>query len=745
MDDIHVVQGQVEQIVYQAGDSSYAIAQFCVAENQDRIKIVGNFAQLQTGQTLELQGIWKTHPKYGKQFQVTQYQECLPTSSEGLVAYLASGLFEGIGKAIAKRIVEQFGDQTLEILDHAGDRLGEVPGLSPKRIQKIKESWKEQHAARQSLIFLQGHGLTLKESIRVWETFTAQTIDTVRKNPYALTDIERIGFITADRIAGSLGFTAESEFRYQSALFYALEQAMQNEGHCCLPLQKLIEKAAKLLPQPNHRPNLEQLRTLIQQLVQTQQLRRHLGAGPLQGEELIYLPAPWAAETGVAERLKSLRSQRITLDRAKAQKNIDAYCQKHKITLAEEQQAAVHLALASGVAVLVGQPGTGKTFTLQVLVSLWADMGKQVALASPTGRAAQRLSEMTGAEAKTLHRLLEFNPTSLEFERNADTPLKAEVVIVDETSMLDIFLAQALLSAIPPNAQLLLVGDPDQLPSVSAGQVLQDILDSAQIPIARLTEIFRQAQSSAIVTNAHLIHHGQMPILSPFLPAAMATPASNCLWLRAETPTQTVQALAALVTEGLPQLGYSPATVQVLVPMRKGDAGTVKLNRVLQDLLNPASPDKFQMERGEIILRVGDRVIQQLNNYTEDIFNGDIGVITAIDASASKVTVQFPEKSIVYNPQTLNDMTHGFSLTVHKSQGSEYPVVIFVLLTDHYPMLRRNLLYTGLTRARQLAIFVGSERAISTAIRIRDSQRYTQLSHHMAASIAAITSASSST
>ncbi len=727
-----VLQGQVEQIVYQSGD--YAIAQFSLAENQERIKIVGNFAQLQTGQTLELQGSWITHPKYGKQFRVVQYHECLPTSTAGLQEYLASGLFKGIGKATAQRIVEQFGDQTLDVLDHDMDRLQEVPRLTPKLIEQIKTSWREQHAARQSLIFLQGHGLTLKESIRVWQAFDAHTVDTVRNNPYILTDVDRIGFLTADRIARALGFTAESEFRYQSALFYTLEQAMHSDGHCCLPSKQLIEKAAKLLPQPNHRPNMEQLRNLIQQLVQAKELVRQVGRDRLQDQDLIYLPATFEAETHLAKRLKQLCAQKISLDTAKAQKNSDRYCKKHQLTLSAEQQAAVQLALQSGVAVLVGQPGTGKTFTLQVLVALWSDMGKTIALASPTGRAAQRLSEMTGADAKTLHRLLEFNSNSLDFERNEETPLKADVVIVDETSMLDVFLANALLKAIPPQAQLLLVGDPDQLPSVGAGQVLQDILDSAQVPVARLTEIFRQAQSSAIVTNAHLIHQGQMPVLqslTPLPPGAAATLPSDCLWMAAETPEQAVESLTRLVTQWLPQLGHAPDAVQVLVPMRKGEAGTVYLNRVLQALLNPPGDRKPQMERGETVLRVGDRVIQQVNNYNEDIFNGDIGVITNVDTSAAKVTVQFPEKSIIYTPETLNDMTHGFSLTVHKSQGSEYPVVIFVLLNSHYPMLRRNLFYTGLTRARQLAILIGSERAIATAIRTQDSQRYTQFGSYL--------------
>jgi exodeoxyribonuclease V alpha subunit len=735
MTSIASLDGTVDQVIYQVAETGYAIAQFQSPSHKSAIKIVGHFAQIQAGQNLTIEGHWTTHPKYGEQFQVVKYSEQLPTDSNALEQYLASGLFKGIGKTTAKRIVAHFGDRTIDILDQDIDRLQEIDRFSAKKIKQIRESWHEQHAARQTLIFLQSHGLSISEAIRTWKAYESRTIELVQKNPYILTTIDRIGFLTADQVARSLGYTLDSEFRYESALFYTLGQ-VANQGHCCLPLKQLIEQTAKLLPQPNHRPNMVQLRSQVEALVRSQRLVQQVGKGHLDQQDLIYRPEFFQAETHLAQLLlsfiRTIEPPASTAKGSKKKASFEAlsatYCRAEKIDLSVEQQQAIALALSSGISILVGAPGTGKTFTLKVLVALWRSQGKTVALASPTGRAAQRLSEVTGETAQTIHRLLEFNSFTYEFERNEERRLEADVIVIDETSMLDLFLAYALLKAIPDQAQLIFVGDPDQLPSVGAGRILQDLIDSDKIPLTRLIQIFRQAQASQIVTNAHSINKGQSPSLEPL----SDQPSTDCLWLEANTPDQAIQALERLTCFWLPQQHISLDRVQVLVPMRKGEAGTVKLNRLLQQLFNPSSPRKLEWQRGETTFRVGDRIIQLVNNYTEDIFNGDLGVITDIQASDKKVTVSFPQRNVTYGSEKLDDMTHGFSLTVHKSQGSEYSVVIFILLNQHYPMLQRNLLYTGLTRAKQLAILVGTKQAIATAVKqSREQQRFTQLKAYL--------------
>jgi exodeoxyribonuclease V alpha subunit len=720
-----IVEGVVERLTYHSAESGYTVARFKPPRASELITIVGTFPNIQPGQTLQLEGFWREHPKYGSQFQVSQYRETKPATLTGIEKYLGSGLIKGVGTATAKRIVAHFGLDTLDVIENHSDRLSEVPGISPKRILAIQEAWESQKSIKEVMLFLQGHGVSTTYAVKIYKQYGDESIATVSNNPYQLAnDIYGIGFVTADAIARNLGFQPNSEFRYRSGILHVLTEAA-DDGHCFLPQPELVELAAKRLILPDHQPNPAYIQALTIQMATDGQLVLEKNAD----EILCYAPPSYGAEYKLAERMLLLLSEPLTVDMPRVQKWIDRYIEKTGLQLSTQQRQAVEIAASQRVLVLTGGPGTGKTASTRIIVALWKAMGKTVALASPTGRAAQRLSEMTRQEAKTVHRLLEFDPSQLQFKRNADYPIEAQAIIVDEASMLDLFLAHSLLKAVPIDAQLLLVGDIDQLPSVGPGSVLADFIKSGKIPVVRLTEVFRQAQASQIVSNAHRINHGEFPQLE----SVSDHPQSDCLWLTAPQAPQGVQAIQDLIGVLIPKLGFNPARdVQVLCPMTRGDVGTRNLNQVLQQLINPPAITKPEIVRGSVTLRVGDRIIQKVNDYHRDVFNGDLGVITDIDPEERSAAVSFTDRHVVYDAADLNEIALAFAVTIHKSQGSEYPVVILPLYMQHYLMLSRNLIYTGLTRAKQLAVVVGPEKAIALAVhQVKDQQRYTRLAQRL--------------
>ncbi|MDZ7959162.1 MAG: ATP-dependent RecD-like DNA helicase [Aulosira sp. DedQUE10] len=720
------ITGVVERLTFNSEESGYTVARLVRPGTKDLTTITGSFANIQPGQTLQLTGFWRDHPQYGPQFQVVNYKETKPATLTGIEKYLGSGLIKGVGPVTAKRIVAHFGEETLDIIEHQIERLIEVQGIAKKRIKLIKNAWETQKAIKEVMVFLQGHGVSTTYAVKIYKQYGDQAIAKVTENPYQLaTDIYGIGFLTADKIARNIGIAPDSEFRYCAGIIHALSEAAE-DGHCYLPQPELIECVIKLLTTDEHQPTESSIAQIIKDMALLDDLIREKA----EEKTLCYKPTYFHTEQNLAQLISRRLSQPVAQDIPRVRAWLKRFTSSHKIQLSEQQQEAVEIAAYSPVMILTGGPGVGKTFTTHTIVSLWKAMGKSIALAAPTGRAAQRLSEMTGLEAKTIHRLLEFDPKTMGFKCDNHNPLPHTAIIADEASMLDLFLAYSLVNAVAAGAQLLLVGDIDQLPSVGPGQVLADLINSSRVPVVRLTQVFRQAQQSAIITAAHQINRGQYPTIEPI----SDNPVSDCLWHGGGfEPEHGVQAICELITDLIGRLGFNPATdVQVLCPMTRGLVGTRNLNTVLQKLINPPSPDKVEINRGGMTLRVGDRIIQQMNDYNREVFNGDLGIITAIDTEEQEVAVQYGDRSVVYDYADLNEISLAFATTIHKSQGSEYPVVILPLYMQHYMMLSRNLFYTGLTRAKKLAIVIGSKKVISLAVRSTDDkERHTRLEQRL--------------
>jgi exodeoxyribonuclease V alpha subunit len=719
------LQGVVERLTYHSEESGYTVARLKAPRSRELVTIVGNFANIQAGQTLHLSGIWREHPKFGEQFQVKTYRETKPATLTGIEKYLGSGLIKGVGPVTAKRIVAHFGLETLDIIENHIERLVEVPGIAQKRIKMIQVTWEAQKAIKEVMLFLQGHGVSTTYAVKIYKQYGDDAITVVTQNPYRLAaDIFGIGFVTADAIARSIGIEPHSEYRYRSCLLHVLAEASE-EGHCFLPQSELIARTTQRLTLKEHQPKPDQIEFCIHSMIHDAELIGEKGIAPYANENLYYAPPFFQAEHRLAQRLRQLLLTPVDVDIERVRRWIERFVAQTGMLLSDQQRQAVEMAASHRILILTGGPGTGKTFTTRTIVALWKAMGKNIALASPTGRAAQRLAEMTGREAKTIHRLLEFDPKTMQFKRDLDNPILADAIVIDESSMMDLFLGYSLVKAIAFNAQLLLVGDIDQLPSVGPGNVLRDLIASGAIPVVQLTEVFRQAATSQIVSNAHRINQGQFPQLE----RVSQYPQSDCLWLAATDPEQGVQAIRELIGDLIPALGFNPAQdVQVLCPMLRGGVGSRNLNLVLQELINPAQPSRKELVRGSFMLREGDRVIQLVNDYNREVFNGDLGVVEAIDLEEQEVTIRFDQRSATYDLADLNELSLAWAVTIHKSQGSEYPVVILPLFMQHYPMLNRNLIYTGLTRARQLSIIVGPQNAIGLAVRqMKDRARYTLL------------------
>lgn len=726
-----LLTGIIERITFHSEDSGYTVARLQVPKFKDLVTITGNFANIQAGQTLQLKGFWKEHPQYGQQFQVIFFQETKPATLTGLEKYLGSGLIKGMGPVTARRIVAYFGLETLEIIEKEIDRLIEVEGIGKKRVRMIQKAWATQQSIKEVMVFLQGHGVSTVYAVKIFKQYGDQAIATVIDNPYKLAeDIFGIGFITADKIARNVGVSPWSKYRYKSGILHILAEAAE-DGHCFLPKPELVNLSLPLLSFEGHQAEEESIQSIINSMEETKELFIEKGEG---GMPLCFSPTFYHTEVNLANLILRRLSSPIPIDEERVRNWIERYTQSKKIQLSPQQTKAVEMAASAKILILTGGPGTGKTLTTKVITALWKAMEKSVALAAPTGRAAQRMTEVTGLEAKTIHRLLEFDPKRMGFKRGPDNLLPYDAIVADETSMLDLFLAHSLLKAIALDSIIVLVGDTDQLPSVGPGKVLKDLMDSGRVPVVRLNQVFRQAATSAIIKAAHQINKGQYPELEPMSPH----PKTDCLWHNGGTePEHGVQAIGEILQDLIPKWGFNPSTdVQVLSPMIRGVIGTRNLNQVLQGLLNPPSPDKQEITRGGTIYRVGDRIIQLRNDYNRDIYNGDLGIIQEIDPTEQELIIKFDERFIKYDYADLNELSLAFCVSIHKAQGSEYPVVIMPIYMQHYIMLNRNLIYTGLTRAKKLAILIGSNKAISIAVNQKhELERYTRLSERLIAGL----------
>ncbi|MFJ5935813.1 ATP-dependent RecD-like DNA helicase [Streptomyces sp. NPDC093071] len=726
-----VVEGVLERITYANEETGYTVARVDTGRGAgDLLTVVGALLGAQPGESLRMEGRWGSHPQYGKQFTVENYTTVLPATIQGIRRYLGSGLIKGIGPVFADRITQHFGLDTLDILEEAPGRLIEVPGLGPKRTRNITAAWEEQKAIKEVMVFLQEVGVSTSIAVRIYKQYGDASISVVKNQPYRLAaDVWGIGFLTADRIAQAVGIPHDSPDRVKAGLQYALSQS-SDQGHCFLPEERLIADSVKLL-QVDTGLVIECLGELAED---PEGVVRETVPGP-EGTPVtaVYLIPFHRAELSLAGQLRRLL--RAEEDRMPAfrdvpwDKALAWLATRTGASLAPEQEEAVRLALTRKVAVLTGGPGCGKSFTVRSIVELARAKKAKVVLAAPTGRAAKRLAELTGAEASTVHRLLELKPGG-DAAYDRDRPLDADLVVVDEASMLDLLLANKLVKAVAPGAHLLLVGDVDQLPSVGAGEVLGDLLaPGSPVPAVRLTRIFRQAQQSGVVTNAHRINAGTPP----------RTDGLPDFFLFAEEETEDAARVAVEVAaRRIPaRFGLDPRRdVQVLAPMHRGPAGAGALNGLLQQAITPARPDLPEKRFGGRVFRVGDKVTQIRNNYDKGangVFNGTVGVVTALDPVEQRLTVRTDEdEEVPYDFDELDELAHAYAVTIHRSQGSEYPAVVIPVTMSAWMMLQRNLLYTAVTRARKLVVLVGSRRAIAQAVRtVSAGRRFTALAHRL--------------
>ena len=716
----------IEEVVFRNEDNGFTVLQ--VKIGRERTMAVGTLPMVASGEQVLLSGTWRDHPQYGKQLQISACELIRPSTLTGIERYLASGLIRGIGPATAKVLVKKFGLDTLDILQYAPARLTEIPGIGPKRAQMIAESFREQQEMREAMVFLQSYGIAPSLSMRIFKVYGDQAQTVIRENPYRLVeDIPGLGFKTADGIAMSLGFAPESPYRLQAGLHHALQAASAGDGHCFLPKDLLLRQAMRLLRAPEELL----LHALEEQLFAQKLMTRSQGGGVA-----VYLPEHLKAEGETARRLRELLAGAPKGDPKAAEERIARFEAREGISFSPSQREAALNAVHHGLSVITGGPGTGKTTIINCILHLLRGAG-DVALAAPTGRAAKRMTEATGYEAKTIHRLLEYGGDEGFFQRDQDNPLEAETLIVDEMSMVDIFLMRSLLRALTPGVRLILVGDADQLPSVGPGNVLRDILESGMIPTTKLTDIFRQYEQSMIVVNAHRINHGQMPRLNE--------KGSDFFLERQPGHEEAAQVLTDLCAKRLPEyLKVDPLRqIQVLSPTKKGPCGVWALNALLQERLNPAGPGKREFRHGETIFREGDKVMQTRNDYqlewtrgqeeSEGVFNGDMGMIESVDTEERCLTVRFDDdRQALYEDSALDDLDLAYCISVHKSQGSEFPVVLLPVVGGPPMLLTRNLFYTAVTRARRMVVLVGREEAVAAMVNNHTiAMRYSALAERM--------------
>ncbi|MGH7275300.1 MAG: SF1B family DNA helicase RecD2 [Nitrospiria bacterium] len=700
------LEGSLERITYLNEENGYVIARLEVPGKRDLVTIVGNLGSISPGETLRLHGQWTLHKKYGEQFQVERYETLMPATLSGVERYLGSGLIKGIGPVYANRIVDAFGLETFRVIDEQPARLREVEGIGEIRLGKITQAWQEQKEIREVMIFLQSHGVSATFGIKIFKVYKDQAIAILRGNPYQLAqDIEGIGFKTADRIAQSLGVAKDSPARIESGVLYILGKWV-DAGHVYVPSVHLAKEAQELL---------ESDETIVDQALHNLREKERIVILEIPEEHYlaIYLIPLSIAEQNVAKRLTELAYAQhfpITIDPERALTWVE---QVNRLRLAPQQRQAIKMALTEKLLIITGGPGTGKTTILKCLIEILEKKGVKILLAAPTGRAAKRMEEATARQAKTIHRLLEFSPKGGGFQRNQERPLQADLIILDEASMIDLLLMNHLLKAVPLQATLLLVGDIDQLPSVGPGQVLRDIIDAGVVPVIRLTDVFRQGEESLIPLNAHKINEGLLPTLKA---PELGTHCDFYFW-ECSDPEEMMEQVKKLVSDRIPQTFHIDPVedIQVLSPMHKGNLGVSILNQELQALLNPVGGK--EVTRVGRLFRVRDKVMQLKNNYEKEVYNGDVGRILGIDSEEQEVKVNFEGRIVSYEFHELDELSLAYAVTVHKSQGSEYPAVILLLHTSHYTMLQRNLLYTAITRARKLLILIGTKKALAVAVK----------------------------
>ena len=708
------VNGLIERVTFHSPESGFCVLRIKVKGQRDLTTVVGNAQSVSPGEHIEAIGVWINNIDHGLQFQANQLKTIAPTTLEGMEKYLGSGMVKGIGPHFAKKLVKAFGLEVFDIIEEQPEKLQTLEGIGKKRTATITNAWHDQKVVREIMVFLQSHGVGTARAVRIYKSYGEQAIEKVTANPYRLAlDIHGIGFASADKIALNLNIPKDSVIRAQAGLRHTLQE-LSNEGHCASLKQNLIFKAKKLLEIPES--TLEQ--AIIDELQEENIIQE-----TIDNNHYIFLAPLHKAEIGVANHLARLGSTDKPWPKINISQAIAAVEKKTKIQLAPSQQQAVAKTLTNKLSVITGGPGVGKTTIVNTILKILLTHGISVKLAAPTGRAAKRMTQATGLEAITIHRLLEFDPSLFGFKKNQDNPLSTKFLVIDEVSMVDIVLMNQLLKAIPTNCSLLLVGDVDQLPSVGPGSVLANIIDSKQIAISKLTEIFRQAATSQIITNAHKINAGKLPNL-----INNNDTKTDFYFINGEDPEAIYQKLLFLVGERIPKsFNLNPITdIQVLAPMNRGGLGARSLNIELQKLLNPDSHPK--VTRYGWTFAPNDKVIQTTNNYDKEIFNGDIGTITAIDTEGSEVTINFDDKIAKYDFNELDEISLAYATSIHKSQGSEYPAIVIPLAMQHYNLLERNLLYTAVTRGKKLVVIIGQKKALSIAVgSVKSVKRITRL------------------
>lgn len=712
------LDGQIERVVFRNEENGYAVLRVKVRGHKDLVTVVGTVSSANPGEWLAADGQWVSDASYGQQFKAASMRISQPDTIAGIKKFLGSGMIRGIGKEYADRLVQAFGRDVFNVIEHSSAKLLKVEGIGPGRRAAIRAAWEEQKGIREIMSFLFSHGVSTARAFRIHKTYGERAIEFIQRDPYCLArDIHGIGFLIADGIARKLGISKESELRARAGIEYVLQE-LTTKGHCAAPRGDLQSRAAEILEIPP-----EQISASIDWLINSKRL---IQDEDRQGRTLVYLPKLYFAEWSFAKKLTELNYGRHPCPAIDIEKALDWVQKKTKIQLSENQCEALRIAVQAKVMVITGGPGVGKTTLVNSIIQVLQAKKLTIALCAPTGRAAKRLSETTGLEAKTIHRLLQYNPGTGGFRHNEETPLEGDVFIIDESSMIDQVLAYQLLQAIPQRAAVIFVGDADQLPSVGPGRVLRDIISSGVVPVVALTEIFRQAAESRIVTGAHRINHGQLP---EFPEEGDKT--SDLYFIEAEEAQKAISVICKMVSESIPQrLGFNPIEqVQILTPMQKGELGARNLNQVMQALLNPHGRE---VERFGVLFREGDRVMQTVNNYDKEVFNGDLGRIVAIDEEQREVVVKIDDCRVKYEFCELDELVHAYAITIHKSQGSEYPCVVLPVHTQHFVMLQRSLLYTAVTRAKKFAVLVGTRKAMGMAVSHADArERVTTLKERL--------------
>ncbi len=707
------LEGAVERVTFHSEESGFFVIRVKCKGQRDLVTMTGSTPSITAGEYVETMGIWFNDARHGVQFKVQQIKTVTPTTIEGIEKYLGSGMVKGIGPHFAKRLVKAFGEQVFDIIEETPDRLMELEGIGKKRREKITSAWSEQKVVREIMVFLQSHGVGTARAVRIYKTYGDQAVAKVQENPYRLAlDIHGIGFKTADQLAMQLGIDRVSLIRAQAGVRDVLQE-FSGEGHCAQFFQKLVDSSVKLLEIPEE---------TIKDAIQAEVNEGRLTPETINEEPCLFLTPLHRAELGVANHVKRLLKGKSAWSDVDLEKAIPWVEKKNAIQLSASQKDAVEQAVRKKFCIITGGPGVGKTTVVNSILKVIVAKRAHVTLCAPTGRAAKRLSESTGQEATTIHRLLEFDPSQFDFKKNAENPLETDLLVVDESSMVDVVLMNQLLRAVPDNAAVLLVGDVDQLPSVGPGAVLSDLIESGKVPVARLTEIFRQAATSKIITGAHAINRGQAPRQSK------KGEETDFFYMTGDEPEELFAKLMAVVTKRLPEkFGFDPVKdIQVLAPMNRGGLGARSLNVALQEALNADAHPK--VTRFGWTFAPGDKVIQTVNNYDKEVFNGDIGTVSAIDVEEGELMIDFEGREVNYQVNELDEVSLAYATTIHKSQGSEYPCVVIPMAMQHFTLLERNLLYTGVTRGKQLVVLIGQAKAVGMAARnVKSARRLTNL------------------